>query len=67
LHLPAVADVPSFAAGLAQDTIPALAAASAVAVPDQVAVTVDGEPASHGELDDGAARGPGAARGGGQP
>jgi acyl-CoA synthetase (AMP-forming)/AMP-acid ligase II len=55
-HLPAVADVPSFAAGLAQDTIPALAAASAVAVPDRVAVTVDGEPASHGELDDGAAR-----------
>jgi acyl-CoA synthetase (AMP-forming)/AMP-acid ligase II len=56
LHLPAVADVPSFAAGLAQDTIPALAAASAAAVPDRPAVTVGGEPASHGELDDGAAR-----------
>jgi acyl-CoA synthetase (AMP-forming)/AMP-acid ligase II len=56
LHLPAVADVPSFAAGLAQDTIPTLAAASAVAVPARVAVTVDGEPASHGELDDGAAQ-----------
>jgi acyl-CoA synthetase (AMP-forming)/AMP-acid ligase II len=55
-HLPGVADVPSFAAGLAQDTIPALAAASAAAVPDRVAVTVDGVPASHGELDDGAAR-----------
>jgi acyl-CoA synthetase (AMP-forming)/AMP-acid ligase II len=56
LHLPAAADAASFAAGLAQDTIPALAAASAVAVPDRVAVTVDGEPASHAELDDGAAR-----------
>jgi acyl-CoA synthetase (AMP-forming)/AMP-acid ligase II len=55
-HLPGVADVSSFAAGLAQDTIPALAAASAAAVPDRVAVTVDGEPASHAELDDGAAR-----------
>ena len=56
LHLPAVEEVPSFTAGLAQDTIATLAAASAVAVPDRVAVTVDGEPASHGELDDGAAQ-----------
>jgi acyl-CoA synthetase (AMP-forming)/AMP-acid ligase II len=56
LHLPAAADAAAFAAGLAQDTIPALAAASAVAVPDRVAVTVDGEPASHGELDHGAAQ-----------
>jgi acyl-CoA synthetase (AMP-forming)/AMP-acid ligase II len=55
-HVPEVADAPSFAAGLAQDTIPALAAASVAAVPDRVAVTVDGERASHGELDDGAAR-----------
>jgi acyl-CoA synthetase (AMP-forming)/AMP-acid ligase II len=55
-HLPGVADVSSFAAGLAQDTIPALAAASAAAVPDRVAVTVDGEAASHAALDDGAAR-----------
>ena len=55
-HLPEVADVRSFAAGLAQDTIPALAAASAAAVPGRVAVTVDGEPVSHAELDDGAAR-----------
>jgi acyl-CoA synthetase (AMP-forming)/AMP-acid ligase II len=55
-HLPGVADVPSFAAGLAGDTIPALAAASARAAPDRAAVTVDGEPVTHAALDDGAAR-----------
>jgi acyl-CoA synthetase (AMP-forming)/AMP-acid ligase II len=55
-HLPGFAEVPAFAEGLAGDTIPALAAVSAAAVPGRVAVTVDGEPVSHAELDDGAAR-----------
>jgi len=55
-HLPAVADVPAFAEELAEDTIPRLTAASAAAVPDRVAVTVDGEPVTHAELDEGAAR-----------
>jgi acyl-CoA synthetase (AMP-forming)/AMP-acid ligase II len=55
-HLPGVADVASFAAGLGGDTIPALAATSAAAVPDRVAVTVDGEPLTHAELDDAASR-----------
>jgi acyl-CoA synthetase (AMP-forming)/AMP-acid ligase II len=43
-------------AALADDTIPALAAASADARPERVAVTVDGEPLTHAELDDAAAR-----------
>jgi acyl-CoA synthetase (AMP-forming)/AMP-acid ligase II len=55
-HLPGVTDVSSFVAGLDADTIPALAAASAAAVPGKVAVTVDGEPVTHAELDDAAAR-----------
>ena len=55
-HLPGVADVPAFAEGLAGDTIPGLAAASAVTAPGRIAVTVDGEPVTHAELDDGAAR-----------
>ena len=55
-HLPAVAGLDSFAAGLDGDTIPALAAASAAARPGRVAVTVDGEPLTHAELDDGASR-----------
>ena len=56
MHLPGVADVRSLAAGLGDETIPALAAASAAAVPGKVAVTVDGEPVTHAELDDAAAR-----------
>jgi len=55
-HVPGVADVRSFVAGLGDDTIPGLAAAAASAVPGRVAVTVDGEPVTHAELDDGAAR-----------
>ncbi|HTX27316.1 MAG TPA: AMP-binding protein [Streptosporangiaceae bacterium] len=55
-HLPGVADVRSFAAQLGEDTIPGLAAASAAAVPGRVAVTVDGEPVTHADLDDAAAR-----------
>jgi acyl-CoA synthetase (AMP-forming)/AMP-acid ligase II len=46
----------SLVAGLHGETIPALAAASAAARPDRVAVTVDGEPLTHAELDDGALR-----------
>jgi acyl-CoA synthetase (AMP-forming)/AMP-acid ligase II len=55
-HLPGAADAEAFAAGLAGDTIPALAAASAAARPGRVAVTVDGKPVTHAELDDAASR-----------
>ncbi len=55
-HLPGVAGVRDFAAGLGDQTIPALAAAAAERVPDRVAVTVDGEPVTHAELDDAAGR-----------
>jgi len=51
-----VADPEPFAAGLGGDTIPALAAASAAAEPGRVAVTVDGAPMTHAELDDAASR-----------
>jgi acyl-CoA synthetase (AMP-forming)/AMP-acid ligase II len=44
------------ATALGGDTIPSLAAASASARPDRVAVTVDGQPLTHAELDDAAAR-----------
>ena len=54
-HLPGVADVRSFPADLGEDTIPGLAAASAAAVPGRVAVSVDGEPITHAELDAAAA------------
>jgi acyl-CoA synthetase (AMP-forming)/AMP-acid ligase II len=55
-HLPGVADPSAFAAELAADTIPGLAAASAASVPGRVAITVDDEPVTHAELDEGAAR-----------
>jgi acyl-CoA synthetase (AMP-forming)/AMP-acid ligase II len=55
-HLPGVADVASFASRLGDDTIPALAAAAAASVPGRVAVSVDGEPVTHAELDDATAR-----------
>jgi acyl-CoA synthetase (AMP-forming)/AMP-acid ligase II len=55
-HVPGMTDAESFVAALAGDTIPALAAASAGAAPGRVAVTVDGEPMTHAELDDAAAR-----------
>jgi acyl-CoA synthetase (AMP-forming)/AMP-acid ligase II len=55
-HLPGVADVRQFASELAGQTIPALAAEAAERVPGRVAVTVDGEPVTHAELDDGASR-----------
>ncbi len=51
-HLPGVADVQDHVAGLGDETIPALAAAAASAVPDRVAVTADGEPVTHAGLDD---------------
>jgi len=55
-HLPGVAGLPDFVTGLGDQTIPALAAAAAERVPDRVAVTVDGEPVTHAELDDAAGR-----------
>ena len=55
-HLPGVADVPAFVTGLGEQSIPALAAAAADRVPDRVAVTVDGEPVTHAELDAAAGR-----------
>ena len=55
-HLPGVADLQDDVAGLGDETIPALAAAAASRVPDRVAVTVDGEPVTHAELDDAAGR-----------
>jgi acyl-CoA synthetase (AMP-forming)/AMP-acid ligase II len=51
-----VADVQEYASRLGDQTIPALAAAAADRVPDRVAVTVDGEPVTHAELDDAAGR-----------
>ena len=51
-HLPGVSDVPDYVARLGEESLPALAAAAAAAVPDRVAVTVDGEPVTHAELDE---------------
>jgi acyl-CoA synthetase (AMP-forming)/AMP-acid ligase II len=55
-HLPGVADVERYASRLGEDTIPGLGAASAGRAPDRIAVTVDGEPVTHAELDDAASR-----------
>ena len=55
-HLPGVADLRQFASGLGDETIPALAAAAADRTPDRIAVTVDGEPVTHAELDAAAGR-----------
>jgi acyl-CoA synthetase (AMP-forming)/AMP-acid ligase II len=55
-HLPGVTDLRLFASDLGEETIPALAATAADRVPDRVAVTVDGEPLTHAELDDAAGR-----------
>jgi acyl-CoA synthetase (AMP-forming)/AMP-acid ligase II len=44
------------AAAAGDDSIPSLAAASASARPDAVAVSVDGEPVTHAQLDDASAR-----------
>jgi acyl-CoA synthetase (AMP-forming)/AMP-acid ligase II len=55
-HLPGVTDVPDYVARLGDESLPALAAASAGAGPDRVAVTVDGEPVTHAELDEASGR-----------
>jgi acyl-CoA synthetase (AMP-forming)/AMP-acid ligase II len=55
-HLPGTADLPAYVDRLGEATIPELAAASAGLVPHRVAITVDGEPITHVELDAGAAR-----------
>jgi acyl-CoA synthetase (AMP-forming)/AMP-acid ligase II len=55
-HVHGVGDLPEYASALGEETIPALAAAAADRVPDRVAVTVDGEPVTHAELDDAADR-----------
>jgi acyl-CoA synthetase (AMP-forming)/AMP-acid ligase II len=55
-HLPGVTDIPTYVASLGDATIPALAAESADRVPDRVALSVDGEPITHAELNAGAAR-----------
>ena len=54
-HLPGAGDLPAYVRRLGEATIPELAAASAGRVPGRVAVTVDGEPITHAELDAGAA------------
>jgi len=55
-HLPGVADIPAFVAGLGEGTIPGLAAASADRVPDRIALAIDGEQITHAALGAGAAR-----------
>ncbi len=55
-HLPGVPDVPDYVARLGGESLPALAAATASAVPDRVAVAVDGEPVTHAALDEASAR-----------
>ncbi|HEX9519936.1 MAG TPA: AMP-binding protein, partial [Streptosporangiaceae bacterium] len=55
-HLPGVTDLPAYVDRLGEATIPELAAASAGRVPGRVALTVDGEPITHAELDTDAAR-----------
>src|SRR5258708_33503618 len=55
-HLPGATDLPAYVDRLGEATIPELAAASAGRVPGRVALTVDGEPITHAELDTDAAR-----------
>jgi acyl-CoA synthetase (AMP-forming)/AMP-acid ligase II len=55
-HLPGVTDVPAYVTRLGGESLPALAAAAACAAPDRVAVTVDGEPVTHAELDEASGR-----------
>ncbi len=55
-HLPGLDDVRGYAAGLGDQTIPELAAATADRVPDRIAFTADGEPVTHAELDAAAGR-----------
>jgi acyl-CoA synthetase (AMP-forming)/AMP-acid ligase II len=55
-HLPGVAGVADYVTRLGGQSLPALAAAAASAVPDRIAVTVDGEPVTHAALDGASAR-----------
>lgn len=55
-HLPGPPDPQAYVAALGEATIPGLAAESADRAPDRVAVSVDGEPVTHAELDAAAAR-----------
>jgi acyl-CoA synthetase (AMP-forming)/AMP-acid ligase II len=55
-HVPDAGDMADYVAALGGQPIPALAAAAADRVPGRVAVTVDGEPVTHAELDEAAGR-----------
>jgi acyl-CoA synthetase (AMP-forming)/AMP-acid ligase II len=55
-HVPGAGDMAGFVAALGGQSIPALAAAAADRVPGRIAVTVDGEPVTHAELDQAAGR-----------
>jgi acyl-CoA synthetase (AMP-forming)/AMP-acid ligase II len=55
-HVPGAGDMEGYVAALGGQPIPALAAAAADRVPGRVAVTVDGEPVTHAELDEAAGR-----------
>jgi acyl-CoA synthetase (AMP-forming)/AMP-acid ligase II len=50
-HVPGADDMERYVSALGGQPIPALAAAAADRVPGRVAVTVDGEPVTHAELD----------------
>jgi acyl-CoA synthetase (AMP-forming)/AMP-acid ligase II len=55
-HVPGLSDMQRYVGELGSQTIPALAAAAADRAPGRVAVTVDGEPVTHAELDEAAGR-----------
>jgi acyl-CoA synthetase (AMP-forming)/AMP-acid ligase II len=55
-HAPGAGDMERYVAALGGQPIPALAAVAADRFPDRVAVTVDGEPVTHAELDQDAGR-----------
>jgi acyl-CoA synthetase (AMP-forming)/AMP-acid ligase II len=55
-HLPGVTDIPAYAVGLGEATIPGLAAASADRVPDRTSLSIDGEQITHAALNAQAAR-----------
>jgi acyl-CoA synthetase (AMP-forming)/AMP-acid ligase II len=55
-HVPGAGDMERYVVALGGQSIPALATAAADRVPGRVAVTVDGEPVTHAELDEAAGR-----------
>src|SRR5260370_8392238 len=55
-HLPGIADIGAYVAGLGDATIHGLAAATADRVPDRIALDIDGAEVTHETLDGGAAR-----------